>query len=68
MLALINTPVYEEVMDDLNNIIFSAIEPKSIAHQTWDIIEAYASEGSTEEFLYTELEYLIKEAKRIRND
>jgi hypothetical protein len=60
MMALINTPQYEEVMEDLNNICFSVIEPKSIARNVWSMLEEYASGGSTEEFLYRELHLMIK--------
>ena len=64
MLALINTASYEEVMEDLNNIIFNVIEPKSLASLYYDELEDIAIGGATEEYLYNELSLMTQEANK----
>ena len=62
-LALINTPVYEEAMDDINNIIFNIIDINSVASAIYDQLEQAAIGGATEEWLYREMSQLIREAQ-----
>lgn len=59
MMALINTPQYEEVMENLADLCTTRILDEGMSNKAYDILEAYATDGSTEEFLYTELDILV---------
>ena len=59
MLALINTPNYEEVMNDINNTVFSVVE-KPMSYTIWNVLEEQAQDGATEMWLYDEMRRLIQ--------
>jgi len=63
-LALINTPVYEEVLEDINNIVHNSVETSAEANVIIAMLEDMASEGSTEEFLYSEMGHLIRQSEQ----
>ena len=68
MLALINSGNYEEVMEDINNTIFNAVEPKSMAKVCWAELENYAENGASEEFLYREMNDMINQMNGVNDD
>ena len=65
MLALINTPSYEEVMEDITNIVCNSVETTAEANIIIAMLDDMASEGSTEEFLYSEMGRMIRQGEEI---
>ena len=61
MMAIINLPNQEEIIDDLNNQIFNCIEPKSLARVYWSTLEEYIYGGISEETAYMYVRKWIKE-------
>jgi len=59
-LAIINLPNEQEVLDDLNNIIFSVIDNNTMAQAAWDEVQELISGGATEEYVYGELPHILK--------
>ena len=59
-LAIINLPTEQEVLDDLNNIIFSVIDNNTMAQAAWDEVMGLISGGCSEEFIYDELPHILK--------
>lgn len=60
MMAAMNTPAGEEILEDINNIVFSALE-KPYSRTIWAELEEAYYNGASEEYLYNELERIIKE-------
>ena len=52
MMAIINSPDQEDIIEDLNNIVFNVIEPKAAARVVWDQCGELISGGATEAFMY----------------
>ena len=52
MMAIINLPNQEEIIYDLNNMVFNIIEPKSTARVVWQQCQDLISGGATEAFMY----------------
>ena len=61
MMAIINLPNQEEIIDDLNNQIFNCIEPKVLARAYWSTLEEYIYGGISEETAYMYVNKWIKE-------
>ena len=65
MLALINTPSYEAVIEDITNIVCNSVETTAEANIIIAMLDDMATEGSTEEFLYSEMGHLIRQSEGI---
>ena len=52
MISAIQRDNYDEIMEDLNNMVFNIVEPKSVARNVWAEVVGLASEGATELELY----------------
>ena len=65
MLALINTTSYEEAMEDITNIVCNSVETTAEANIIIAMLDDMASEGSTEEFLYSEMGRMIRQGEEI---
>ena len=65
MQAIINTPDLEVILDDINNIVFNVVEPKSLAKTIWLELEEMVYDGASEAFIYDEMARKISECKDI---
>ena len=51
-------------MEDINNVIFSVLE-KPKARNAWEILEQQYNDGASEQWLYDEMNRLIKEEDEV---
>ena len=61
MIAIINNNNLEEILEDINNVLFNTVTPKSLAHSLCMELEEYIENGASEEFIYREMAQMIKE-------
>lgn len=61
MMSIINLPNHEKIIDDLNNLVFNTIEPKSSAGIVWQQCEDLIYGGATEEFMYNYVYEVIEQ-------
>jgi len=59
-MAIINLGNQQEIIDDLNNIVFSLIDNKYNAEAAWNEVEEFISNGCTEDFIYAELPMILE--------
>ena len=64
MLAAVNTRDGESIMEDINNVIFSVLD-KPKARNAWEILEQQYNDGASEQWLYDEMNRLIKEEDEV---
>ena len=58
MMAAVNTPDGEAILEDINNVVFSVLD-KPEARIVWSILQDLFYGGASEEFLYDELTRLV---------
>ena len=61
MIAIINAGNSEEVLEDINNMLFNCVEPKSLANSLYMELEEAIENGATEEYIYREMDQMIKD-------
>ena len=57
----IDLPNRQEILDDINNVIFSLVDIRLIAERLWVEIKRSYYNGATETELYAQLAKLMKE-------
>ena len=57
----IDMPNRKEILDDINNVIFSVVDIRLIAERLWVEIKRSYYNGATETELYDQLARLMKE-------
>ena len=60
MMAAMNTPDGEAILEDINNVVFSVLD-KPDAKIVWFTLQDLFYGGASEEFLYDELTRLVDE-------